>query len=331
MKLYGFPGAAFDDDEIVRQLRASGRADDANQYSVLKHEAKGLIAKQHDTSPLLLSQITDSVDWARRFNPIRLALEHASLRDEVIDRQGSVAELPAISVTNPDTMSLEADDLQGRADHTAGVSRYLGLFGFDEMVLTKGLDKPPHLARAQIHRRPFAIRCDREDHLHEFRASGDFLGGALQLCHVQGWHPALHGEHRARGGLAQDSSQRDRTRSNQGTHQPSCLGDTGCRSGTTNSDSIRPGRSSRRYRKGAEWLASDESDYVTGTTLFVDGGMTLYPGFATGGYLCPRHEIINFCDGMQNVFQTANYGSFCGLAEERNLEVVFSFDLRGNL
>jgi len=31
------------------------------------------------------------------------------------------------------------------------------------------------------------------------------------------------------------------------------------------------------------WLASDDSDYVTGTTMFVDGGMTLYPGFATGG------------------------------------------------
>ena len=33
----------------------------------------------------------------------------------------------------------------------------------------------------------------------------------------------------------------------------------------------------------AAWLVSDEADYITGQTIFMDGGMTLYPGFATGG------------------------------------------------
>jgi glucose 1-dehydrogenase len=35
--------------------------------------------------------------------------------------------------------------------------------------------------------------------------------------------------------------------------------------------------------RAAAWLASDYADYVTGVSLFVDGGMTLYPGFETGG------------------------------------------------
>lgn len=35
--------------------------------------------------------------------------------------------------------------------------------------------------------------------------------------------------------------------------------------------------------KAVVWLASDDSDYVCGTSLFVDGGMTLFPGFATSG------------------------------------------------
>jgi len=33
----------------------------------------------------------------------------------------------------------------------------------------------------------------------------------------------------------------------------------------------------------AVWLASEQAEYITGTTIFVDGGMLLYPGFRTGG------------------------------------------------
>jgi glucose 1-dehydrogenase len=35
--------------------------------------------------------------------------------------------------------------------------------------------------------------------------------------------------------------------------------------------------------RAAVWLASAQADYVVGATLFIDGGMTLFPGFATGG------------------------------------------------
>lgn len=35
--------------------------------------------------------------------------------------------------------------------------------------------------------------------------------------------------------------------------------------------------------RAAVWLASDEADYITGTTLFIDGGMTLYPEFRDNG------------------------------------------------
>lgn len=35
--------------------------------------------------------------------------------------------------------------------------------------------------------------------------------------------------------------------------------------------------------QAAVWLASDAADYITGVSLYIDGGMTLYPGFESGG------------------------------------------------
>jgi len=40
------------------------------------------------------------------------------------------------------------------------------------------------------------------------------------------------------------------------------------------------------------WLASDYADYVHGISLFVDGGMTLYPGFETGGLIMTAREAL---------------------------------------
>ena len=33
----------------------------------------------------------------------------------------------------------------------------------------------------------------------------------------------------------------------------------------------------------AVFLASDQADYINGASIYIDGGMTLYPGFAAGG------------------------------------------------
>ena len=35
--------------------------------------------------------------------------------------------------------------------------------------------------------------------------------------------------------------------------------------------------------RGVAWLVSDDADYITGLNMYVDGGMTLYPGFEAGG------------------------------------------------
>jgi hypothetical protein len=164
MRLYEFPGGELTHDEVLRQLGANGRAAEAKAYQDLveilsflpadkhatiegqlttlqgKYQQEGFVAVQRKESPRLFSQLEESQNWTRRYNPIRLALEHASLRTEIINREGSDPSLPAISVTNPDILDIEQDDAAGRQAYTSRVGNSLNRLGFDEMVLIRGLD-----------------------------------------------------------------------------------------------------------------------------------------------------------------------------------------------
>lgn len=102
------------------------------------YEASGLIAKQHKQSQALTTQAERSQDWARRYNPIRLAVEHASLRTEVIDREGSDPSLPAVSVLNPEVCDIDPHDVKARESYRARVKQELARLGIDEMVMLRG-------------------------------------------------------------------------------------------------------------------------------------------------------------------------------------------------
>lgn len=164
MRLYNFPGAALSDDVVIRQLEDNGRSDEAKNYRDLaavlkavpaqmketiqmqlsekraKYEEQGLIAKQHEASPMLSAQVESHHAWARRYNPVRLAIEHDSFVSEVVSRQGTDPSLPAISVRNPDVCSIDTSLTAHRKTYAKSVDQHLKRLGLDEFVFLRGLD-----------------------------------------------------------------------------------------------------------------------------------------------------------------------------------------------
>jgi enoyl-[acyl-carrier-protein] reductase (NADH) len=52
---------------------------------------------------------------------------------------------------------------------------------------------------------------------------------------------------------------------------------------TDEPDTIQQNRKPEDIGKLAVFLASDDSDYITGASIFIDGGMTTFESFSTGG------------------------------------------------
>jgi hypothetical protein len=164
MKLYAFPGVALTHETVIKQLADNGRKADATTYkqlvdvlnalpSTMKaaiegqltekrkgYMDQGLIRVEHHESISLSSQIELNQQWARRYNPIRLAVEHDSFCNEVVKKEGTNPNLPAISVLNPEVCNIDPERTTERRTYVTAVENYMQRLELDEFVFLRALD-----------------------------------------------------------------------------------------------------------------------------------------------------------------------------------------------
>jgi hypothetical protein len=165
MKLYDFPRVALTHDDVIKQLEENGRNAEASTYTQLvdvisalplpamkstieaelhkkrkAYEDQGLIRVVHQQSTALSLQVELNQEWARRYNPVRLAVEHDSFCSEVVKREGTNPNLPAISVLNPEVCNIDPTQSDERRSYVTAVEKYIRRLGLDELVFLRGLD-----------------------------------------------------------------------------------------------------------------------------------------------------------------------------------------------
>jgi hypothetical protein len=164
MKLYAFPGVALTHETVIKQLADNGRKADATTYkqlvdvlnalpSAMKatiegqltekrkgYMDQGLIRVEHHESISLFSQVELNQQWARRYNPIRLAVEHDSFCNEVVKKEGTNPNLPAISVLNPEVCNIDPERTTERRTYVTAVENYMQRLELDEFVFLRALD-----------------------------------------------------------------------------------------------------------------------------------------------------------------------------------------------
>jgi hypothetical protein len=164
MKLYDFAGIPLTHENVVKQLEENGRNADAVTYKKMvevlnalpasikatieaelaakkkNYEDQGLIRVEHQESTALSSQVELNQQWARRYNPVRLAVEHDSFCNEVVKKEGTNPNLPAISILNPEVCNIDPDQSDERRAYVRAVESYMQRLGLDEFVFLRGLD-----------------------------------------------------------------------------------------------------------------------------------------------------------------------------------------------
>ena len=165
-EIHGFTYSAPTDEEIQEALAHIGKADDWSQYretmdfaerqsargQIAKSEklraeatalkeswyADGIIERGQVQSPELIAAVTDRGGWARRYDPIRLTIEHDRFLHEHIEERREKHE--AIDVTNPDRLICDAVGNPAElAKYQREIGTLLGNIGIQNLMLIRGL------------------------------------------------------------------------------------------------------------------------------------------------------------------------------------------------
>ncbi len=134
---FGFMGMARRADESGRAGRARSYRDQAAELRE-GWFAGGIVDRGRLGSPGVLRAIAMREDWTRRYDPIRLTVQHDAFTREHIDE--AMSRHAAVDVMNPDiTLTDVVNDPDRRARYKAATGNLLEHLGLERLVIVRGL------------------------------------------------------------------------------------------------------------------------------------------------------------------------------------------------
>lgn len=130
--------------DFAAKLEGRGKAVEARRQHAEARKlydgwvAAGLIPAGGLASPALLMGMQVRREWARRYDPIRLTVEHAAFVDEHVEAK--MAAHRAVDLTDPDPdLNPASQDAEATAAHRQEVDGLISRLGLQRMVLIRGL------------------------------------------------------------------------------------------------------------------------------------------------------------------------------------------------
>lgn len=129
---------------MARRAEENGRPERARSYRDSAHElregwfAEGIVERGRLGSTGVLRAITQREDWTRRYDPIRLTIQHdAFLREHV---EEAMARHAAVDVMEPDiTLTDVVNDPQRKARYQSNIGNLLAHLGMERLVIVRNL------------------------------------------------------------------------------------------------------------------------------------------------------------------------------------------------